>query len=79
MDELFEILTLFQTRKTGKRMPVVLYGEEFWNEVVDLDALVRWGTIDRDDLRLLHQSSTPEDAFEFLRAELTRLYLDAAE
>jgi uncharacterized protein (TIGR00730 family) len=78
MDELFEILTLFQTRKTGKRMPVVLYGKEFWNEVLNLDALVRWGTIDADDLRLLHSSSTPEDAFEFLKTELTRLYLDTA-
>jgi len=78
MDELFEILTLFQTGKGGKRMPVVLYGEEFWNEVLDLKALVRWGTISEDDLQLLHPSSTPEDAFEFLKSELTRLYLEPA-
>jgi uncharacterized protein (TIGR00730 family) len=78
LDELFEILTLFQTGKTGKRMPVVLYGREFWDEVLDLDALVRWGTIDEADLRLLHPTSTPEDAFEFLRTELTRLYLEPA-
>ena len=78
MDELFELLTLVQTGKTGKPMPVVLYGKEFWEEVLNLEALVRWGTISEDDLDLFHISSTPEDAYEFLESELTRLYLDPA-
>jgi uncharacterized protein (TIGR00730 family) len=76
LDELFELLTLLQTGKTGKPMPVVLYGEEFWNEVVNFEALVRWGTISSDDLGLFHKSSTPEDALGFLKTELTRLYLE---
>ncbi len=75
MDELFELLTLIQTGKTGKQVPVVLYGKEFWDEVVNFDALVRWGTISASDLRLFHTSSTPEEAFQYLKAELTRLYL----
>ena len=79
MDELFELLTLIQTRKTGKKMPVVLYGAEFWNDVLDLDALVRWGTISREDLGLFHVSSDPDEAFEFLRASLDRLYLQPGE
>jgi hypothetical protein len=77
LDELFELLTLIQTGKTEKRMPVILYGKEFWEEVIDLDALVRWGTISADDLELFHFSSTPEEAFEFLNSELTRLHLTA--
>jgi uncharacterized protein (TIGR00730 family) len=76
LDELFELLTLIQTRKLGKPLPVVLYGKEFWDELFDLDTLVRWGTISPEDLGLIHRASSPEDAFEFLRTELTRLYLE---
>jgi uncharacterized protein (TIGR00730 family) len=75
LDELFELLTLVQTGKTEKRMPVVLYGKEFWNDILDFDALVRWGTISESDLELFHLTSTPEDAFDYLKTELSRLYL----
>jgi uncharacterized protein (TIGR00730 family) len=78
LDELFELLTLIQTRKTEKALPVVLYGKEFWDEVLNLDALVRWGTISREDLKLFHVSSSPQEAFEFLQEQLTRLYLSPA-
>jgi uncharacterized protein (TIGR00730 family) len=76
-DELFELLTLIQTRKIGKPLPLVLYGKEFWDDVLDLDALVRWGTISPEDRELFRYASSPEDAFEFLRTELTRHYLSA--
>jgi uncharacterized protein (TIGR00730 family) len=79
MDELFELLTLVQTGKTGKRMPIVLYGKDFWDDVVNFDALVRWGTISAADLQLFHVASTPQGAFEYLRSELTRLHLADGE
>jgi hypothetical protein len=75
-DELFELLTLVQTKKIGRKLPIVLYGREFWDEVVCFDALARWGTISPEDVALCHRASTPEDAFEYLRAELTRLHLE---
>jgi uncharacterized protein (TIGR00730 family) len=78
LDELFELLTLIQTGKTGKRMPIVLYGEEYWREVIDFDALVRWGTISAADLELFHISSDPHEALAHLQAELTRLYLEGS-
>jgi len=76
LDELFELLTLTQTGKIAKPLPVILYGKEFWSEVVNFDALVRWGTISPEDIDLFHISSTPEDAFEKLKSSLTELYLD---
>jgi len=76
LDELFELLTLVQTGKTGKHMPIVLYGGAFWDEILNLDALVQWGTISPDDLALFHRASTPDEAFTYLRDELTRLHLD---
>jgi uncharacterized protein (TIGR00730 family) len=79
LDELFELLTLIQTGKLGKPMPVVLYGKEFWDDLLNLDALVRWGTISESDLELFKTVSSPEEAFAFLRDELTRLYLDSEE
>ena len=78
LDELAELLTLLQTRKLERPIPVVLYGGKFWNEVLNFEALVRWGTIDEDDLKLFHVASTPQDAFDYLKAELSRLYLNGA-
>jgi len=51
LDELFELLTLVQTRKMSKPMPIVLFGTEYWREVIDFDALARHGTIDRQGYR----------------------------
>ncbi len=79
MDELFELLTLIQTGKIGKSLPIVLYGREFWEGVINLDMLLDWGTISKEDLGLVRIASSPEEAFEYLEGELTRLYVDAAK
>ncbi len=75
LDELFELLTLVQTGKSSKRMPIVLYGRAFWEDVLRFDALVRWGTISAKDLDLFRICDSPDEAFEHLRDELSRLYL----
>ncbi len=74
MDEMFELLTLVQTRKSSKKMPIVLYGRAFWSEVLNFDALIRWGTISASDLSLFHVADTPEEAFTYLTRELSILY-----
>ena len=70
MDELFELLTLRQTGKIRKHLPIVLYGSEFWDEVVDFDAFIRWGTISKGDLKLFRRCDDVDDAYKFLVKEL---------
>jgi hypothetical protein len=65
-----EILTLCQTFKLKKRMPMVLYGNEFWRRFMDLNMLIESGTISRDDLNLLHRSDTVDDAFDYITGAL---------
>jgi len=76
MDEFFELLTIIQTHKTKKPMPVILYGSEFWNEVLNIEALAKWGTISRDDLQLFTTIDTVDEAFDYLKKELTRFYIN---
>jgi len=73
MDELFECLTLIQTGKIRKKMPIVVYGSSFWQKIIDLEMLEYYGMISRQDLNLIHFSDSPQEAFEYLSAELTRL------
>jgi uncharacterized protein (TIGR00730 family) len=67
MDELFEILTLVQTGKLKKKMQIILYGSEFWKEIVNFDALVRYGTISVRDLELFKFADDPATAFQILK------------
>jgi len=75
-DELFEILTLAQTRKLDRPIPVFLYGSTYWNEVVNFQALVRHGTIDESDLRLFQYADDPESALAILQEQLTKYFLE---
>jgi len=77
LDEMFEILTLAQTQKLAKKMTVVVYGSSFWNEVINLDALVDKGTISPRDRELFQFADTPEQAFNILKEGLTQNHLDA--
>jgi len=75
MDELFELLTLVQTRKTRKYMPIVIYGTEYWKRILNFEALVEAGTISEEDLRIFRYCDHVEEAFEYLKEELTRHYV----
>ncbi|NBB78237.1 MAG: lysine decarboxylase [Verrucomicrobia bacterium] len=75
MDELFETLTLVQTRKIDILPPIVLFGSEFWNEVVNFQALVGWGTISPEDLQLFKIVDTVEAAHDHIVQCLTERFL----
>lgn len=67
MDELLEVMTLVQTQKTGKQIPILIYGKEYWDEVIDFDAMVKWGMISHEDLELFQFADDPQEAFSYLK------------
>jgi hypothetical protein len=71
LDELFEVLTLVQTKRMTKHMPIVLFGTQYWQEVINFDALVRHGTIDASDVNLVHRTDSVDDAYDWLIHQLT--------
>jgi uncharacterized protein (TIGR00730 family) len=72
LDELFELLTLLQTGKIRKHLPIVLFGTKYWDEVVDFDALVKYGNIDAADLDLVFRTDSVEEAYQYLVSELSK-------
>src|SRR5664279_3646574 len=76
LDEMFEILTLAQTHKLGNKITVVIYGSEYWDKIINFQALVDAGTISPKDLDMIHWANTPEEAFEFLRADLEQHHIE---
>ena len=76
LDELTEILTLVQTQKLLKKMVVILYGSDFWNEILNFDALVKHGMIAPEDLALFSFADDVDTAFKLLESGLTKYYLE---
>jgi len=74
MDEFFEVLTLIQTKKPRKAMPVVLFGNEYWDEVINFNAFVKWGTVSPEDLNVFYKTDSVDEAFEYLTTKLEALY-----
>jgi uncharacterized protein (TIGR00730 family) len=67
LDELFEVITLVQTRK-AKQVPIVLFGTEYWRKVINFDALVDEGVISPADLELFRYADEPQAAWDHIRA-----------
>ncbi len=76
LDELMEVVTLVQTRKMKKPMPIVLFGNDYWDEVINFDALVRHGTIDAADLKLMHRTDSVDEAYDWVVMRLNDHALD---
>ncbi len=76
LDELCEILTLAQTKKLESKILIVLYGPEYWREILNFDALIKYGMISATDLNLFRFADTPQAALDILKEGLTRYYLE---
>ena len=70
LDEFFEILTLIQTEKMKKNLPIVLFGKEYWNKLINFETLVEYGAIDRKDLDLFFLTSSVDEAYEYVTSSL---------
>ncbi|MGE4376438.1 MAG: TIGR00730 family Rossman fold protein [Burkholderiaceae bacterium] len=66
LDELFEVLTLVQTKK-AKPLPIILFGSDYWKRLIDFDVLVEEGMVTAQDLALFHYSDDPQQAWELVR------------
>jgi uncharacterized protein (TIGR00730 family) len=75
LDEMFEILTLAQTRKLAKKLIVILYGSDYWDDVLKLEALAEWGAINETDLNLLCKVDSVDKAFEQLKDFLLKHHM----
>ena len=67
LDELFEALTLVQTRKI-EPLPIILFGEKYWRTLIDFDFLVEQGTIDEKDLNLFTYADKAIDAWNCIKS-----------
>jgi uncharacterized protein (TIGR00730 family) len=77
LDEMFELLTLAQTKKLAKNMTVVIYGSKYWKQVINMELLAEKGAIAVSDLELFQFADTPEEAFAILKAGLTEHHLNS--
>jgi uncharacterized protein (TIGR00730 family) len=71
LDEFFEILTLSQTQKLERDLPILLYGSDYWKSLLNFEVLVRHGMIDAGDLDLFHFVDSPTEALSLLQERLT--------
>jgi len=75
LDELMELLTLIQTNKIRKKVPVVIYDKKFWNKVVNFDHMLKMGTISKEDMDLFYFTDSINDAYKYLTKEIVKAHL----
>ncbi|HEX7053149.1 MAG TPA: LOG family protein [Burkholderiales bacterium] len=66
LDELFELLTLVQTGKLRKPMPIVLFGTEYWKDVINFDKLASAGMIEPRDIELMFRTDSVDEAYQWI-------------
>jgi uncharacterized protein (TIGR00730 family) len=76
MDELWEMMTLSQTEKMPKHTLILIYGRKYWNDVLNLKGMVRWGMINQEEYDLLQYADNVDEAFEVIRSGLEKYHME---
>ncbi len=74
LDEMMEVLTLIQTKKITKPMPIILYGRKYWNAILNFNEMVRLGVVAKSDTKLFTFADTPEEAFRVMKEKLQKIH-----
>ena len=74
LDELMEVMTLVQTKKVTKPLPIVLYGSSYWKKVLNFETMLRFKVISKEDMKLFRFADTVDEAFDYLSEELKRIH-----
>ena len=77
LDEFTEALTLIQTMKMKKKLPIVLFGTEYWDQVINFEPMVKFGMINPEDVDLFHATNSVDEAFDFITRELETHAVDS--
>ncbi len=75
MDELWEVLTLLQTKKISSHHLVLIYGRKYWHKVIDWRHMVRTGTVNEREYKMLQFADTVDEAFNHVRTEMEKRHL----
>ena len=76
LDELMEVLTLVQTKKVTKKMKIIIYDEAYWREIINFDALVEHGTINKEDMKLFDFCNSVDEAFSKIKIHFEKHFLN---
>jgi hypothetical protein len=79
LDEFMEVVTLCQTFKIKKRLPIVLYGTEYWDQVLNFEPMARFGTISPEDTDMFLRTDSVDEAYEYVVKELEEHALNLAD
>ncbi len=79
LDEMTEVLTLLQTKKIHRPLPIIIFGQDYWKEIIDVEAMARWGTIAYQDLKFFTFVNSAEEAFHHLKGYLESLDLSPSQ
>lgn len=75
LDELCEMITMLQTGKNDHNIPIILYGSEFWKNVLNFETLVNFGTVSTEDLDIFHTIDDINEAYDYITEEMQKRFM----
>jgi len=78
LDELMEVLTLLQTKKIRKKIAIILYGKDYWEQVLNFNALLHFHMISKNDVKLFRFANKPQEAFTYIKNQITNYHLNSS-